>query len=123
MGKHVANAPVRVRLSRVVSDPHVPPKTFNRLFWTRAGSDFSLEFGHYDLAEFHAATTIARQKQSESGVADVELPVFISSRFAVTPENVLALLAVVSDMGRELVKEKIVEQKDVDQALAGEKSR
>lgn len=57
---------VQLQLKRTLVDgASTPCKVVHKFYWTRVGSDISLDIGYFDLAELRAAINRAHEKPEE----------------------------------------------------------
>jgi hypothetical protein len=92
---------ITVRPRRVVVRPEQPPGTFHKVLWTRLGKDLILEFAHMDLETVRLAMEDAETK----GASEIDVTLFISQRYSMTPGSVIELLRSVTEVARDLVTE------------------
>ena len=104
---------ITVRPRRVVTHPEHAPATFHKVLWTRLGTDLVLEFAHMDLETVRQAMEASGNKDS----AEIDVTLYISQRYSMTPGAVIELLRTVREVSSDLVKEGLLKAEDVEAAL------
>ena len=89
-----------LKLERVVSDPGESPRVAHKFLYARIGSQVVLEVGFFDLAEIHRAISSDASLAGEP----VRAKLYVTARFALSPEAVFDLEKISSMIANDLRK-------------------
>lgn len=92
----MSQKPLSIKTTRVVINKQEPPTLAHKFTYARVGPDIMLEVGHFDLVELSAAIQAAQKGDTS------EASLYVSSRFALSPQGALSLLETAQRMVQDL---------------------
>lgn len=107
---------VSIRGIRHLLNPERSPSSFNKVLWTRIGSEAVIEIGFYDLPEMRDALQAAIDTPGKI----VDVTVNVTDRFSISPGNLLDIIRAAGSLGRDFVREELLPPEAIDAAWRGD---
>jgi len=98
----MADEQVRLTVKRQLTAPDSPPKPAHKFAFFRVGTDVSLEVGHYDMPELQQAVEKARSRAKLGQTDPVEVTLYVTDRFFLTPQNISDLVRIAGELQADM---------------------